>query len=143
MAQDSIHVAREDIMYIEFEREFAARMAQDSIHVAREDIMYIEFERSGGFAGGRVTFSLNSDTLPQEEAEQLRQLVDSAAFFQLPALIADTAAVPDEFVYVVTVESGDLQHTVKARESSVPQDLHPLIDWLSRRARRTRGGGGG
>jgi hypothetical protein len=118
-------------------------MAQDSIHVAREDIMYIEFERSGGFAGGRVTFSLNSDTLPQEEAEQLRQLVDSAAFFQLPALIADTAAVPDEFVYVVTVESGDLQHTVKARESSVPQDLHPLIDWLSRRARRTRGGGGG
>ncbi len=99
----------------------------------------VQFERSGGFAGLRLAVDLSSDSLPAAEADELRRLVEAARFFELPSEIVGPAKTADQFVYKVTVESADQSHTVTVGESSVPETLRPLIDWLSVAARKRRG----
>ncbi len=102
--------------------------------------MQVEFERSGGFAGMRLMVSISTDTLPEAEAKELRRLVESAGFFDLPAEINDSAAVADQFVYRVTVDEAGQRHSVKTGESAAPESLRPLLEWLTRAARKGRGG---
>ncbi len=101
--------------------------------------MRIEFERSGGFAGLRISTTVESDSLAEEQADELCQLVEDAGFFELPAEITGPAAQPDQFVYQLTVETEEQRHTVRVENTTPPPRLQPLLDWLSRAARRGRG----
>lgn len=92
--------------------------------------MQISFERSGGFIGVPMSITLDTATLPADDAAQLSRLVEAADFFNLPANIPSRSAQPDRFQYKVTVWMGDRQHTVSAGESAVPGTLKPLLDWL-------------
>lgn len=104
--------------------------------IAPGDTMHIQFERAGGFAGMRLTVDLQTDTLPQEDQLRLRQLVDEADFFALPAELRDTGTAPDEFTYKLTIETSDRRHTVETTESAAGPKLRPLLEWLTRAARR-------
>ena len=96
--------------------------------------MRIQFERSGGFAGIRLTTSVDSAALPDDDARRLREMVDGAGFFELPPVIGKPA--PDRFQYRLTVEDGKRRHTVEVNEAAVPPSLRPLIDWLTSAARK-------
>ena len=98
--------------------------------------MRMTFERTGGFAGISITKVVDTTTLPDNEAKQLRQLVDAAAFFHLPASITSNTPQPDRFEYQLTVEDNGKQHTVEVSEQAVPKTLKPLIEWLMAAARR-------
>ncbi|MBD1898297.1 protealysin inhibitor emfourin [Coleofasciculus sp. FACHB-129] len=98
--------------------------------------MRISFERTGGFAGMRLTKVFDITTLPANEANQLRLLIDAADFFDLPAAIASNTPQPDRFQYKLTVEENTQQHTVLVSESAVPGNLRPLLEWLMAAARR-------
>lgn len=98
--------------------------------------MRITFERSGGFAGLTTTKVFDTDTLPGNEANQLRQLVDAADFFRLPANIASKGHQADRFQYELTVEDNGKQHGVSVSEQAVPGTLRPLIDWITAAARK-------
>jgi hypothetical protein len=100
--------------------------------------MRIHFERSGGFAGITLSVTIETDTLPPGDAEELQRLVERAGFFDLPATIADTTPVADQFVYRVTVEADARSHTVETSEGAAPSTLRPLLDWLNRATRRAR-----
>lgn len=99
--------------------------------------MRIEFERSGGVAGMRLSLSIDTDTLPEEEADAIEDLVDRSDFF---ALSEQTEAVstPDAFTYRVTVEAEGRRHTVTTTDIGAPASLTPLLERLESRARRTR-----
>jgi hypothetical protein len=103
--------------------------------------MQITFERSGGFGGMRLMTSLDSHTLPPEQAQELERLVEAADFFSLPSQLTGTAGPygtiggADRFFYQVTVDEGDRQHTVEANESAIPTTLSPLIERLTALAR--------
>jgi len=98
--------------------------------------MRISFERTGGFAGIRLTTIVDPATLPIEEANHLRQLVEAADFFHLPATIISPTPQADRFQYRLTVEEKGRQHTVKVSEQAAPDALKPLIEWLVDAARR-------
>lgn len=100
------------------------------------DTMHIHFERAGGFAGVRLTVDLRTDTLPQEDQMRLQQLVEEADFFTLPAELRDSSTTPDEFTYTVAIETSDRRHTVETTESAAGPMLRPLLEWLTRAARR-------
>ncbi|MGH7548131.1 MAG: protealysin inhibitor emfourin [Gemmatimonadales bacterium] len=102
--------------------------------------MNISFERSGGVAGMRVTAAINSDTLPDAEASELKQLVDRAGFFDLPASSGPSGGA-DQFVYRVTIETEGRRHTVETTDAAAPPALQPLLAWLHQAARRSRRGG--
>lgn len=98
--------------------------------------MRMTFERTGGFAGITMTKVVDTTTLPDHEANQLRQLVDAADFFRLPKTITSKSRQPDRFQYQLTAEDNGKQHTVEVSEQAVPGTLRPLIEWLMAAARR-------
>ena len=66
--------------------------------------MHIYFERTGDFAGMRMTTTVDTESLPAEEGRDLREMVDAAGFFNLPAAIPTMAPGVDRFHYKLTVE---------------------------------------
>jgi hypothetical protein len=100
--------------------------------------MRIQFVRTGGFAGMRLAATIDSDQLPHEDAELLKEALDSADFFSLPAHLMAEGGGADRFQYEITVEEGGCQHTVQAGDESLPEDLQPLVRQLERLARTRR-----
>ncbi|KCZ73390.1 hypothetical protein ANME2D_00456 [Candidatus Methanoperedens nitroreducens] len=98
--------------------------------------MLIKLERTGGFAGLRTAVTLDTDTLPAEEARKLHEMVDSAGFFNLPAKFPLPARGADYFVYRLTVEKDGRKHTVDVSDPAVPATLRPLLQSLVVYARK-------
>lgn len=97
--------------------------------------MHIQFERSGGFAGMRLTATIDSDTLSSDDAATLRGLIHAASFFDLPAKSPKSPSGADRFQYKVMVESADRRHAIEIDESTVPPSLRPLLNWLTEKAK--------
>lgn len=98
--------------------------------------MRIVFERTGGFAGIKMTKEIDTASLPVEEINQLRQLIDAADFFHLPTTLTSKSPQPDRFRYRITIQDSDQEHTVVMSEQALAGTLKPLIDWLMRRLRQ-------
>jgi hypothetical protein len=96
--------------------------------------MRIDFERLGGFAGLRLVAQVDVDTLPLQEAQELKDMIDAVGFFNLPSTIRSTQNV-DQFTYKVTVTIPEIQHSVTISEGAVPEALRPLLQRLATIAR--------
>jgi hypothetical protein len=99
--------------------------------------MRINFERSGGFMGLKFSLTIELDELPQDQAQTLRRLLDEANFFTLPENPL-TSPAPDGFQYVIIVETDKITHTVHTSDTTAPDELRPLLQELSQRARSQR-----
>jgi hypothetical protein len=100
--------------------------------------MRLTYQRSGGFSGLMQTFSLEVESLPPEEAQELETLVESADFFSLPEQIVSDPPGADRFHYTITVETGDRRHRVSAGETALPENLRPLVEKLGKLSRAAR-----
>ncbi len=98
----------------------------------KNDNLQVSLERSGGFAGIATTKTFDTATLGAGEAQQLRQLVKTANFANLPEAIAPTGG-GDRFQYKLTVVEHGEHHIVTVSETTVPASLQPLIKWLSQK----------
>ncbi|MEH2398166.1 protealysin inhibitor emfourin [Nostoc sp.] len=92
--------------------------------------MRISFERTGGFAGITKKTTVDTDTLPPNEAATLSCLVEAADLFRLPEQITSPNPQSDRFQYKLIVEDNGKHHTVTVSESALPGTLRPLIEWL-------------
>ncbi len=99
--------------------------------MSQRNLTRVEFRREGGFAGIPLTAELDAGSLPPDEAAALRELLDSADFFSLPAVIVPPRAGADQFQYVITVEADGQRHTVRTTDPAPPA-LHKLLDFLMR-----------
>jgi hypothetical protein len=100
-------------------------------------MMKISFERTGGFAGMRMSITVNLDSLPDPDAASLRKLVTDADFFNLTEIHAEQA-IQDGFQYAITVEGDSQQRTIQMTDAAIPDKLRPLLENLSLRARSQR-----
>jgi hypothetical protein len=94
--------------------------------------MRIVFERTGGFAGRRVSGSLDSSSLTLPQARRLKELLKRSGFFELPAILTSSNTGADHFNYRLTVETEERQHTVETSDIAVPAPMRPLLDYLVR-----------
>ncbi len=101
--------------------------------------MRIDFERTGGFAGMRLATTIDTSTLPAEQASALQGLVEAAHFFDLPAQIPAPAQAADQFHYHVTIEAEGKRHTVDVGETAASAALQALLQELTQLARSARG----
>ena len=92
--------------------------------------MKVEFWRTGGVAGTRLTVTLDTEQLPQAEADRLSRLLAAAAFFDQPKSLKSGTPGADRFQYRVTVKEGDRIKKVEIDESCIPRTFQPLIDYL-------------
>ncbi len=100
--------------------------------------MKVSFERTGGFAGMRMAFSLDSESLAPEERSQLENNLASAHFFDLPARLASPPGGADRFQYRIDVEEPGRKHSVEFGEAAVTENMQPLIQQLTRLARSAK-----
>jgi hypothetical protein len=99
--------------------------------------MRISFERTGGFMGLKSSLVIDLVDLPIDQAQTLRGFLDDANFFTLPENLP-THPIPDGFHYLITVETETIKHTVRARDATAPEELRPLLQALSQRAKPQR-----
>ncbi len=100
--------------------------------------MRVEFVRSGGFAGLRMVASVDTQTLPQDQAHEVELLVVNSGFFDLPEQIQTQASGADRFQFRVLVTDGNRSHSVTVGEAAVPKNLRPLLDYMTELARTGR-----
>ena len=91
--------------------------------------MQITVERTGGFTGIPLAKTVDSATLPQQEAIRLHQMMAAADFFKLPSTIPSIPQ-PDRFQYQITAEQEGKLHSVTVGEAAVPANLKTLLNWL-------------
>ncbi len=98
--------------------------------------MRIHFERSGGFLGTTLSTTVDTATLPPEEANELGELLQDTHFFELPAYLANEKGA-DQMSYRLTVETATQSHTVVTTDEGAPEELQPLLRQLTLLARRS------
>jgi hypothetical protein len=100
------------------------------------DVKRIKFERTGGFAGIRIGADIDLDDLPEDQARELRELLDDVDFDELPEQLMSKKPMPDGFNYSITVETDKHKHTVHTTDGSAPDKMQPLLELLYRIARQ-------
>jgi hypothetical protein len=101
--------------------------------------MRIEYERTGGFAGIRLATTIDTATLPADQAGALHSAIEDARFFDLPARLPSPPQMADQFNYHVTIQDGRKRHTVDVGEGSASPSLQSLLQQLTVLARSARG----
>lgn len=92
--------------------------------------MKIDFVRSGGFAGLRLARSFDTAQLPDAQAKKIQGLVEAAAFFEVPEPEQAQAVIQDSIQYRLTVSSGARTREIEATDSTMPEQLRPLVNYL-------------
>jgi|WetSurSiteA1Bulk_404760.scaffolds.fasta_scaffold05147_2 hypothetical protein len=93
--------------------------------------MRIDFKRSGGFAGLRMSKTIDTNSLNPDESKRVINLVESSGFFDLSPTISGTGA--DRYRYHLTIDWDGRKHSVQIDESAIPPKLVPLIEWIERK----------
>ena len=81
--------------------------------------------------GRSFSCSVDTDTLPADEADSLQELVAAASFFDLPDKTKNSSVVYDQFQYKVVIEQNEVKHTVEMTDASAPDSLRPLLRRLT------------
>ena len=99
--------------------------------------MRIIYKRTGGMMGLKSDLIIDFKELPLDQAGTLRRLLDEAHFLTLPEN-PPTHSTPDGFHYTITVETERITHTIHTTDANIPDELRPLLEYLSQRARPQR-----
>jgi hypothetical protein len=91
--------------------------------------MRILVERSGGFAGIKRKAAVDSQALSEDAAAEMKQLVEAAGLFDLPAAPVTPPGGADQFQYNLTVEAGERRRTIELRDPACAE-VARLLDWL-------------
>jgi hypothetical protein len=98
--------------------------------------MRIEFSEEGGvayFPGLAKPVSIDVEAMGGDEAEQLKQTMERARFFDLPPTLGSPAkGAADYRQYTLTIDDGSKKHTVRIKE---PID-DPAVDELVQAVRK-------
>jgi hypothetical protein len=108
--------------------------------------MRIEFQTAGGvayFPGLSRPVVIDSEALAQQEAGELKRLVEAARLFERPTVAgAPRQGAADYRQYTISVEEGGRQHTVQLVDPVEDPSLQQLLRFLQTKARELRRGGG-
>jgi hypothetical protein len=93
----------------------------------------IAYRRSGGLAGIDLAAEVQSDELPAEQTDLVRQLlIRPPTTAPGPGNASEGA---DQFSYTLGLDDGTRHQTFRWTERDVPEDVQPLLTALHQRAR--------
>jgi hypothetical protein len=97
----------------------------------------IQFKMEGGiayFPSLNKPITLDSDTLPKQECDELKRLVNAIRFFDLPTRMSSlSTGAADYRQYTITVENEGKQHTVHLTDPIEDPNLQALLTYLKTR----------
>jgi hypothetical protein len=96
--------------------------------------MQVQLQMEGGFAffpGLSKPITINSETLSTQQSEKLKQLLETAHFFDLPPVIGTPGpGAADYRRYTITVDDGSRHHTVQMTDPIKDPNLQALLNCL-------------
>jgi len=99
--------------------------------------MQIDFASSGGFANLQLNYRADTNTLPEEQAQELARLVESSGAFELEQEdVNPNVAIgrADVISYRLTLSEGAKQITLWFNDISAPASIRPLLAYLRKLA---------
>jgi len=99
--------------------------------------MQIDFASSGGFANLELAYRGETETMPEEQAQELKRLVESSGVFELQQDDLNTDAAigrADVISYRLTLADGSRQSTLWMNDISAPASVRPLLAHLRKLA---------
>lgn len=103
--------------------------------------MRIDFESSGGFANLQLSYHVDTETLPPEQAEELLKLVKSSGVLDLQQsdINAKSASGPADVIsYRLSLSEGTRRNTLSFNDVTAPASLQPLLALLRKLALKQR-----
>ena len=100
--------------------------------------MHISIKENGGpgfFPGLAKPRTVELDTLPEQDQQELRQLIKASDFFELPPNNPPAAGNPGQVHYTLTVTEGQREHTVCVLAPVKSQALDGLVQCVRRHVR--------
>jgi hypothetical protein len=97
----------------------------------------LAFVQTGGFAGLKLVANVDTEALPEEEAQALDAKVD-AALAEQPASPHRDPRIRDDQQYQVTVQRGGDTTLLRATDPHLPPALGALVGYLQERAEPSR-----
>lgn len=100
--------------------------------------MHISIKENGGpafFPGLAKPRTVELDSLPEPDQQELRQLVEASKFFQLPQSSTPPPGNPGQVHYTLTVSEGEREHTVCVLAPVKSQELDGLVQCVRRHTR--------
>ena len=99
--------------------------------------MQIDFSSSGGFANIQLTYQEDTNSLPDEQAQELERLLQSSGVFDLEQddINSNTAVGrADVISYRLTLSGGPRQTTLWMNDITAPASVRPLLGLLRKLA---------
>jgi hypothetical protein len=91
----------------------------------------VSIVRGGGIAGFPTPpTEVSTDSLPPEQSRALEQKVNQSGLRELPEDAPAAARHPEDLLYEVSVEDAGSVHTVRLRDSTIPDSIRSLIEWV-------------
>jgi hypothetical protein len=91
------------------------------------------------FPGLREPFMFDTDQLSGGEAAQLKELVGTARFFELPSSVgAPQSGAMDYKEYSLSIEDDEKSHTVRLVEPVADANLANLLNFIREKVRAVR-----
>ncbi|BDB20937.1 MULTISPECIES: protealysin inhibitor emfourin [Pseudomonas] len=100
--------------------------------------MQISLKENGGpafFPGLAKPRTVELDSLPEQDQQELRQLVEACDFFQLPQSSEPAPGNPGQVHYTLTVKEDQREHTVCVLAPVKSQALEGLVQCVRRHIR--------
>jgi hypothetical protein len=100
--------------------------------------MKISIKENGGpafFPGLATPRTVELNTLPEPDQQELRQLIEASNFFQLPQSTTPEPGDPGQVHYTLTVKEGQQEHTVCVLAPVKSQALDGLVQCVRRHIR--------
>jgi hypothetical protein len=95
--------------------------------------MRIRFQMEGGiayFPGLNKPIEVDSETLPAQESNALKQMLAAAHFFDLPTEVNPPPHGADQRQYTITVEDDKRIHTVRLTDPIENPNLQALVAYM-------------
>jgi len=95
--------------------------------------MQIDFASSGGFANLQLDYRADTNTLPEEQAQQLTRLVESSGVLDLKQEDMNpevTVGRADVISYRLSIFEGARQSTLWFNDVTAPASIRPLLAYL-------------
>jgi hypothetical protein len=103
--------------------------------------MKVAIVRGGGVAGLTSRTRLTSEALPAADSEAFEKRVRESGLLTMPEEPARRPQHPDELLYAITVEEGDLERTLRFTDEGLPEAVRSLVDWVDGRPEAEHGAG--
>jgi hypothetical protein len=99
--------------------------------------MQIDFASSGGFANLQLGYQADTNTLPEEQAQELERLVETSGVFELQQDDVNSSTAvgrADVISYRLTLSEGPRQTTLWMNDVTAPASVRPLLSLLRKLA---------